>query len=73
MLIYLESNTSTTSLLSSPPTYKNSKLEEMINREKHESTIRWNYKQLSDNDMEIIAYYLLINNKVSKILFLCHC
>jgi cytochrome c553 len=56
----------TPSLLASPPKHTNAKLEEIINKNKNESKINLNSKQLTDDDMAIVAYYLLKNNKVSN-------
>jgi len=64
---YLEPKT-TTSLLSSPPKYKNTKLEQMINENKHKSSLKWDSQSLTDDDMAIIAYYLLQKNKVRNVL-----
>lgn len=72
MLIILESKALETSLLSSPPKYNNQQLEQIIDRNRNESFISLCEKQLTDDDMEIVAYYLLLNNKVSDILFNCH-
>jgi len=67
MSICLESKTST--LLSSSPKYKNTKLEQKINENKDKSELWLNGLSLTDNDMEIVAYYLLQINQVSHILF----
>jgi hypothetical protein len=67
MSICLESKTST--LLSSSPKYKNTKLEQKINENKDKSELWLNRLSLTDNDMEIVAYYLLQINKVSHVVF----
>jgi len=64
---YLESTTA--SLLSSPPKYKNPKLEQKINKKKNESRLNWRGENLTDDDMAIGAYYLLQNNNVSNFVF----
>ena len=65
--IYSES---ATTLLSTPPTYKNRKLEQQINWEKDELVVWLDRLSLTDNDMEIVGYYLLQNNEVSNIVFI---
>ncbi len=58
-----------TNLLSSPPTYKNQKLEQKINENKNESSLRLDCSKLIDDDMEIVGYYALRNNKVNNVFF----
>ena len=62
--ISLESKPAT--LLSSPPKYKNQKLEQWINANKNEVEIYLGELSLSDEDMEIVGYYVLANNKVNN-------
>jgi hypothetical protein len=50
--------------------YKNSKLEQTINDKKNESLVDLSGQNLTDNDMEIVGYYLLRNNNVSNVLCL---
>jgi len=71
MLIILESKTSETSLLSSPPKYENRELQQIIDNKKNESRLSLSYKGLTDDDMEIVGYYLLENNKVSDVVLIC--
>ncbi len=58
-----------TRLLLSPPEYKNPELEQKINENKNESSLYWGGEDLTDDDVAIIAYYLLQNNKVRNVLF----
>ena len=51
----------------SPPKYRNQKLEKMINDNKNESSVYLNSEKLTDQDMEIVAYYLLRKNTVRKL------
>ncbi|CAF4839605.1 unnamed protein product, partial [Rotaria sp. Silwood1] len=60
----------TTTLLSSPPTYKNQKLRQMIHENNDNSVLYLSNEQLTDNDMEIISYYLLRNNTTLTTLYL---
>ncbi len=39
----------------------------MINQNKNQSKLKWESQQLNDDDMELIGYYLLENNKVNLI------
>jgi hypothetical protein len=66
-IISLESKT--TDLLSSPPIYKNEKLEQMIKENENKSELSLEDRNLTDDDMEIVGYYALRNNKVSEVLF----
>jgi hypothetical protein len=66
MMISLESKT--TSQLSSSPKYKNPKLEQTIKKNIEESVLSLNDEGLTDDDMEIVAYYLLQNNQVNHLL-----
>ncbi|CAF1337511.1 unnamed protein product [Adineta steineri] len=52
-----------TSLLSESPTYKNPELQRMINVGKIQPLIWFDKRKLTDADMEIVAYYLLQDNK----------
>ncbi|CAF1287932.1 unnamed protein product [Adineta steineri] len=52
-----------TSLLSEPPTYQNPELQQMINDGKIQPLIWFDKRKLTDADMEIVAYYLLQDNK----------
>jgi hypothetical protein len=51
-----------------PPEYRNIELEEIIAENKGGSSLNLNRMRLSDQDMQIVAYYALRNNKVSVIL-----
>jgi len=66
IFVYTESNTSTTtvSLLSSSLTHKNAKLEQKLNENGNKSQLFLNHWQLTDDDMGIVAQYLLFNNTV---------
>jgi hypothetical protein len=66
--ISLESKT--TNLLSSPPKYKNQQLEQEIKENENESVLDLRELDLTDDDMEIVDYYLLRNNKVSDVLLI---
>ncbi|CAF4251026.1 unnamed protein product [Rotaria sp. Silwood2] len=59
--------TSTSS--SSPPQYRNNELERMITDNKDSSELNLQSKGLTDQDMEIVAYYALRNNQVKS----CFC
>jgi hypothetical protein len=63
---YLEPKPKPTPSLPSPPNYKNEKLEQTINENKNKSELNLGRKELTDDDMAIVAYYLLRNNKVSN-------
>jgi hypothetical protein len=65
---YLEPKT-TARLLSSPPKHKNPELQEKINENKNELCLILERSNLTNEDMEIVAYYLLQNNKVSNVVF----
>ncbi len=66
MSISLESKT--TSQLPSPPRHKNPKLEQTIKKNIEQSELSLTYEGLTDDDMEIVAYYLLQNNQVNHLL-----
>jgi hypothetical protein len=66
MSISLESKT--TNQLPSPPRHKNPKLEQTIKKNIEQSELSLNYESLTDDDMEIVAYYLLQNNQVNHLL-----
>jgi hypothetical protein len=68
MFVTLEANKTTT--LSSPPTYINTKLQEIINQKKSDSSVRLRGQNLTCADMEIVGYYLLLNNTVKNIFFI---
>jgi hypothetical protein len=55
-------------LLSSPPKYKNPKLEQEIKENEEQSNVYLGNDDLTDADMEIVGYYLLRNNKVSDVI-----
>ena len=38
---------------------------------KNESSVNFNDKDLTDDDIEIVVYYLLRNNTVSNVVFVC--
>ncbi len=69
----LEPTTTTTSLLSSPPEYKNPDLEQKINQNKGEPTLELARESLTSQDMEVVAYYALQDNNVSNILHIIMC
>ena len=52
-----------------PPTYQNPSLLQKINDNKNKSEISFQSSHLTDNDIFIIAYYLLQNNTVSYFTF----
>ncbi|CAF3675920.1 unnamed protein product [Rotaria sordida] len=54
----------TTTLLPSPPAYKNRALQQMIDENNNNSVLYLSNEQLIDDDMEIVSYYLLRNNRV---------
>ena len=59
--------TTAASLLATPPP-PNPKLEKMIEDNKTKSELNWNRERLTDDDMATIAYYLLKDNRVSRLL-----
>jgi len=65
----LKKNQTTTGLLISPPKYKNTKLEQKINENKNKSELWLNSLSLTDNDVQIVAYYLLQMNKVGNAVY----
>jgi hypothetical protein len=67
LLISLESKT--TDLLLSPPIYKNQKLEQWIKLNGNNLELDLGCLDLTDDDMKIVGYYLLRNNKVCEVLF----
>jgi hypothetical protein len=69
--IFLESKT--TSLLSSPPKYKNQQLEQKIKENENKSVLDLSKLDLTTDDMQIVGYYALRNNKVSDVLFVFSC
>ena len=68
MFIILESNKPI--LFSSPPTYTNTKLQQIINQKKSDSEVYLNDQNWTCSDMEIVGYYLLLNNTVKNIFFI---
>ena len=52
--------------MATPPP-PNPELEKMIKDSKTESKLNWGGKSLTDDDMATIAYYLLKDNKVSRV------
>ncbi len=57
------------SLLSSPPKHQNPELENIVKENQGKSKLYLTGKKLSDDDMEIVAYYLAQNHKVSNVVF----
>jgi hypothetical protein len=53
----------------SKPQYRNAELEKLIAKKKDGSELDLYSKQLTAQDMEIVAYYALQENKVSNIVF----
>jgi hypothetical protein len=53
-----------------PPKYRNPKLEKKIDENKHESSVDLSRASLTDDDIDLVAYYLLRNNKVNKCVYL---
>lgn len=49
----------------SPPKYRNTELEKRIAEKKDNSCLDLESLRLTDQDMEIVAYYALRSNKVS--------
>ncbi len=71
IIILLE--TSLELLAPSPPHYRNYNLEQIITNHKDGVELDLCYKRLTDQDMEIVAYYLLRKKKVSQnSLIRCH-
>ena len=68
MFIILESNKPIP--FSSPPTYTNTKLQQIINQKKSDSEVDSRDEKLTCADMEIVGYYLLFNNTVKNIFFI---
>jgi len=66
---YLESKTPTSLSSSSSLKYENRELQQKINENKNESELNWGGENLTDDDMAIVAFYLLQNNKVSSVVF----
>ncbi len=52
-----------------PPHYRNDELEKVIADHKDGMELNLRNRRLTHKDMEIVAYYVLRNNKVSQILF----
>jgi hypothetical protein len=52
-----------------PPQYRNAKLEQIIANTAGSTELKLFYKQLTADDMEIIVYYALRNNKVKTVAF----
>lgn len=75
ILAYIESTTSTTtvsSLLSSLE-YRNEELETKLNENTNKSEISLKSLRLTDDDMRILARYLLFTNTVSLFIILKAC
>jgi hypothetical protein len=53
----------------SKPTYQNTALEDFIAGKKGETELKLSWKNLTDKDLEIVAYYALQENKVSGVIF----
>ncbi len=53
----------------SKATYQNSLLEELLAEKKGESELNLSSKKLTSQDMEIVAYYAVQENKVSDAVF----
>ncbi len=51
------------------PNYQNMKLEKFINEKKGVTELDLSRKNLTDQDMEIVAYYALHEDKVSDVVF----
>ena len=51
----------------SPPKYRNPTLEQTIAKNENQEKLQLNFMELSDADMEIVAYYALQRNKVIQI------
>jgi hypothetical protein len=67
VLILLETNSTSPALL--PLSYRNSNLEQIITDQKDAVKIDLSRKSLTAQDMKIVAYYVLINSKVSQTMF----
>ena len=67
IFVYTESTTSNTtvSLLSTSLKHKNAKLEQKLNENGNKPLLFLDHWQLTDDDMGIVAQYLLFNNTVS--------
>ncbi len=65
-LFLYQPTAATPSILASPPKHKNAKLEQTINESKNKSELSLDQQGLTDDDMAIVAYYLLQHNKVSN-------
>ncbi len=59
----------TTTVKLSKPIYRNVVLEKRIAKEKTGTSLDLGREELTSQDMEIVAYYGLYNNKVSVIIF----
>ncbi len=66
IIILILSGTNLTLPRSSPPTYRNYDLERIIANNKESGVLDLYYKHLTDQDMQIVAYYVLRNTKVSQ-------
>jgi hypothetical protein len=69
IIILILSETNLTFPTSSPPTYRNSDLEKIIADNKEAKTLHLDSECLTDQDMEIVAYYVLRNTTVSQTTF----
>ncbi len=55
--------------MTSPPVYRNYNLEQIIANAKHSVHVGLGWKELTDQDMEIVAYYVLRSSMVSQMIF----
>ena len=62
----------TTNIISSPPTHKNPQLQQKIETNKNAQSLDLSSMHLTDDDMQIVVYYFLQNNKVSQHLIYFH-
>lgn len=67
---FIISEVKKTNLSLSPPTYTNARLQRIINEKKDDVHVDLSYKKLTNEDMEIVSYYLLRNNTVMNIFFI---
>ncbi len=51
------------------PKHQNAQLEQLIAENKGETKLSLNTKELTDEDMKIVAYYALQENTVSNVVF----
>ncbi|CAF0793375.1 unnamed protein product [Adineta steineri] len=60
----------TTTISSKPPIHRNQKLEQFIDRNKDKTEVDFICENLTDDDMDIVAYYFLQNNTTLTQLYL---